>query len=109
MTAASSAWSLAVCASNDEVSRAAVPETSLAMAPSCRQRDYSINLDVEAAPQIPVGLVPGLIPAYGASRQKEDTMADNIIPAWINLGSLVLLAALVADFSWVFYTAINAH
>ena len=36
-------------------------------------------------------------------------MADNVIPAWINLGSFVLLAALVADFSWVFYTALNAH
>src|SRR6266542_3608031 len=34
MTTASSAWSLAVCASNDGVSRAAVPETRLAMAPS---------------------------------------------------------------------------
>src|SRR5438034_1072291 len=35
-------------------------------------------------------------------------MADNVIPAWINLGTLVLLAALVADFAWVFYTARNA-
>jgi len=35
-------------------------------------------------------------------------MADDVIPTWINLGSLVLLAALVADFTWVFYTAINA-
>jgi hypothetical protein len=36
-------------------------------------------------------------------------MADNVIPAWINLGTFVLLAALVADFAWVFTTAINAH
>ena len=57
----------------------------------------------------PAGLVPRPVPAYGASRDKEDSMADNVIPAWINLGTLVLLAALVADFAWVFTTAINAH
>jgi hypothetical protein len=37
-------------------------------------------------------------------------MADkNVVPAWISLGGLVLLAALVVDFAMVFYTAINAH
>ena len=36
-------------------------------------------------------------------------MADNVVPAWIRLGSLVLFAALIVDFAAVFYTAINAH
>ena len=36
-------------------------------------------------------------------------MADNVVPAWIRFGSLVLFAALVVDFAVVFYTAINAH
>ena len=31
------------------------------------------------------------------------------IPAWISLGSIVLIAALVVDFYVVFRTALNAH
>jgi hypothetical protein len=37
-------------------------------------------------------------------------MADrSVVPGWIALGSVVLLAALVVDFAVVFYNAINAH
>ena len=36
-------------------------------------------------------------------------MADKGIPAWISLGSIVLIAALVVDFYVVFRTALNAH
>ena len=34
---------------------------------------------------------------------------DSVVPAWISLGSLVLLAALVVDFAAVIYAALNAH
>ena len=36
-------------------------------------------------------------------------MADKATPAWINIGSLVLLAALVVDFCVVIRAALNAH
>jgi hypothetical protein len=36
-------------------------------------------------------------------------MADKGIPAWITLGSFVLIAALVVDFFVVFRAALNAH
>ena len=36
-------------------------------------------------------------------------MDDKDIPTWINLGGLVLLAALVVDFAVVIYTAVTAH
>jgi hypothetical protein len=36
-------------------------------------------------------------------------MADKGIPTWINLGSIVLLAALVVDFFVVFRAALSAH
>ena len=36
-------------------------------------------------------------------------MADKGIPAWINIGSIVLIAALVVDFYVVFRTALSAH
>lgn len=36
-------------------------------------------------------------------------MASKDIPTWINLGSIVLLAALVVDFFVVFRAALNAH
>lgn len=36
-------------------------------------------------------------------------MATRDIPAWINVGSIVLLAALVVDFFVVFRAALNAH
>ena len=36
-------------------------------------------------------------------------MADRGIPAWINLGSVVLIAALVVDFFVVIRTALSAH
>ena len=36
-------------------------------------------------------------------------MADKDIPAWINLGSLILLAALVVDFFVVIRGALTAH
>ena len=42
-------------------------------------------------------------------RTKGGPMADDkLIPAWINLGTVILLAALVVDFAVVFYNAINA-
>jgi hypothetical protein len=40
---------------------------------------------------------------------KEDGMADKALPAWINLGSIVLLAALVVDFCVVLRAALTAH
>ena len=36
-------------------------------------------------------------------------MADKGIPVWINLGSIVLIAALVVDFFVVFRAALSAH
>ena len=36
-------------------------------------------------------------------------MADKSIPAWINIGSIVLLAALVVDFVVVIRAALSAH
>ena len=36
-------------------------------------------------------------------------MADKGIPAWITLGSFVLIAALAVDFFVVFRAALNAH
>ena len=36
-------------------------------------------------------------------------MADKGVPAWITLGSFVLIAALVVDFFVVLRTALNAH
>jgi hypothetical protein len=36
-------------------------------------------------------------------------MDEKSVPAWINLGSLVLLLALVVSFATVIYTAVNAH
>ena len=36
-------------------------------------------------------------------------MADKDIPTWINLGSIVLLAALVVDFIVVIRGALSAH
>ena len=36
-------------------------------------------------------------------------MADKDIPTWINLGSIVLLAALVVDFIAVIRTALSVH
>lgn len=36
-------------------------------------------------------------------------MADKGIPMWINLGSIVLAAALVVDFFVVFRAALTAH
>jgi hypothetical protein len=36
-------------------------------------------------------------------------MADKGIPAWITLGSVVLIAALVVDFFVVIRGALNAH
>ena len=36
-------------------------------------------------------------------------MADKDIPAWITLGSFVLIAALVVDFYVVLRAALNAH
>jgi hypothetical protein len=36
-------------------------------------------------------------------------MASKDIPAWINIGSIVLLAALVVDFVVVFHAALSAH
>jgi len=36
-------------------------------------------------------------------------MADKGIPGWINLGSIVLLAALVVDFFVVIRAALSVH
>lgn len=36
-------------------------------------------------------------------------MADKGVPMWINLGSIVLIAALVVDFFVVLRAALNAH
>ena len=36
-------------------------------------------------------------------------MADKAIPAWINIGSIVLVAALVVDFFVVLRAALSAH
>jgi hypothetical protein len=36
-------------------------------------------------------------------------MANKDIPAWINLGSIVLLAALVVDFIVVIRAALSVH
>ena len=36
-------------------------------------------------------------------------MDDKVVPAWINLGGFVLLAALVVDFVVVIYNAVTAH
>ena len=36
-------------------------------------------------------------------------MATKDIPAWINIGSLVLVAALVVDFFVVFRAALSTH
>lgn len=36
-------------------------------------------------------------------------MADKGIPAWINLGSIVLIVALVVDFVVVFRAALTVH
>jgi hypothetical protein len=36
-------------------------------------------------------------------------MADKGIPAWITLGGIVLIVALVVDFVWVIKTALTAH
>ena len=36
-------------------------------------------------------------------------MADKGIPAWINIGSIVLLAALVVDFFVVIRAALSVH
>lgn len=36
-------------------------------------------------------------------------MADKDIPTWINLGSIVLIAALVVDFFVVFRAAFSVH
>ena len=36
-------------------------------------------------------------------------MANNDVPAWINIGSIVLFAALVVDFIVVFRAALGAH
>jgi len=34
---------------------------------------------------------------------------DKGIGLWLNIGSLILIAALVLDFIWVIKTAFNAH
>jgi hypothetical protein len=36
-------------------------------------------------------------------------MADKGVPMWINLGSIVLIAALAVDFFVVLRTALSAH
>jgi hypothetical protein len=36
-------------------------------------------------------------------------MADKGVPAWISIGGVVLLAALVVDFFVVFRAALSAH
>ena len=36
-------------------------------------------------------------------------MADKGVPAWINLGSIVLIAALVVDFFVVVRAALSTH
>jgi hypothetical protein len=52
-----------------------------------------------------------IIPAAWGStrRQGGESMADKGIPAWINIGSIVLLAALVVDFFVVIRAALTAH
>jgi len=36
-------------------------------------------------------------------------MDDKGIGLWLNIGTVILLAALVVDFAWVISTALNAH
>jgi hypothetical protein len=36
-------------------------------------------------------------------------MDDKGLGLWLNIGSLILVAALVVDFVWVISTAFNAH
>jgi hypothetical protein len=36
-------------------------------------------------------------------------MDDKGIGLWLNIGSVILVAALVIDFAWVITTALNAH
>jgi hypothetical protein len=34
---------------------------------------------------------------------------ENRVPLWLNIGSLILVVALVIDFIWVISTALNVH
>jgi hypothetical protein len=36
-------------------------------------------------------------------------MDDKGIGLWLNIGSVILVAALVIDFAWVITTALSAH
>jgi hypothetical protein len=36
-------------------------------------------------------------------------MDDRGIGLWLNIGSVILVAALVIDFAWVITTALSAH
>lgn len=36
-------------------------------------------------------------------------MDDKGIGLWLNIGTVILVAALVVDFAWVISTALNAH
>ena len=60
---------------------------------------------------------PAAVPAvaenlgYSGLRElkEEALMADKATPAWISIGGIVLVAALVVDFFVVIRAALNAH